>query len=948
VRRPNAPVRTPDLDAQTETAEANAPRYAEVAVPVRVRQTFTYRLPAALAADARVGSRLLVPFGRKLVTAYVVALHEELDPSIELDEAELKEAEELLDAEPLVTPEVLEITRWISDYYAAPWGEVLKAALPAGLNATVEQVLTATPEGRDELARLPARRAATAKAGALRLVAEGAELPLRRLARELGPGRAASVARQLERAGWITIHQRQRTASARAKRRKAVRLVTPWHAAPNDDGASRDEVTAGRDAAAKSDGATAGHDAAQSDAAAARGEAAGRNGHAAARAENRPARAQVGGQVGAQAGEQVGAQTRAGTLDGVGKLGGVGTRDGGVTLEEALRHVGALNDAQRRVVAALAACGGEMAFAELLEEAGASASSVQTLERRGVVEVFAREVRRDPLARAVLPEAGRLVLTEGQRAALSEIEAALDARAFKAFLLHGVTGSGKTEIYIRAMRAALRQGRSAMMLVPEIALTPVFSRRLRAHFGDSVAIFHSSLTTGERFDEWSRIRRGEARIIIGTRSAVFAPARDLGLIVVDEEHESSYRQAESPYYSGRDTAVVRAHKESAVVVLGSATPSLESFHNARAGKYGYLRLPARIAGRAMARAEVIDMRDVFERAGKPQALSEELLAAVSETHARGEQSIILLNRRGYSTFVICRSCGERMQCDNCDVTLTYHQRERRLVCHYCDFRQRPPAACPACKGPYIFYFGEGTEQIEEMIREQFPSLRLARLDRDTTSRRSTYEQAILRFGAGELDALVGTQMIAKGHDFHNVTLVAVVSVDAGLAMPDFRAAERTFQLITQVAGRAGRGDRPGRVLVQTYHPEHYALRHACAQNYEAFYEEEIRYRKSLSYPPFVSLAALLVRGPDATRVHEQSVALRDAIEAANSDRSCRVLGPAPAPLARLRGEHRFQLLLKSRSRARLRAVLDLGLADAAARGCDLNSVNVEIDPVNLM
>jgi primosomal protein N' (replication factor Y) (superfamily II helicase) len=437
------------------------------------------------------------------------------------------------------------------------------------------------------------------------------------------------------------------------------------------------------------------------------------------------------------------------------------------------------------------------------------------------------------------------------------------------------------------MSAALQRGRTAMMLVPEIALTPVFSRRLRAHFGDAVAIFHSSLTTGERFDEWQRLKRGEARVVIGTRSAVFAPISDLGVIVVDEEHEASYRQQESPYYSGRDTAVMRAHKERAVVVLGSATPSLESFQNARQGKYHYLRLPTRIANRAMARAEIIDMRETFRAGGRPEVFSPELLAAIEETHTRGQQSIILLNRRGYSSFVLCRSCGERINCANCDVTLTFHRSERSLICHYCNLRQRVPDACPACNGPFIFFIGEGTEQIEEILRTRFPALRIARLDRDTTARRSTYEQAILRFGAGELDTLVGTQMIAKGHDFPNVTLVGVVSVDAGLALPDFRAAERAFQLITQVAGRAGRGDLPGRVLIQTYHPHHYALRHACAQDFDAFFDEEINYRKNLSYPPFVALASLLVHGEDLTRVQATAAELRRALDEANTERHTR-------------------------------------------------------------
>ena len=821
------------------------PLYAEVALPLRLAQTFTYKLPLALREDARVGARLLVPFGRTLTTAYVVALHDALDPALGLDEAEIKEAEELLDAEPLLTPEVLEITRWISDYYAAPWGEVLKAALPAGLNSTVEQVVAVTREGRDELARLPPHRAVTAKARALRLAALDGSTTMREVARELGQARAAKAVRELARSGWVTISHRARSAQARAKRRKAVRLLPPE-----------------------------GHE-------------------------------------------------------------GNGAR--------------ALTAAQQHVVETLIAGGGEMLFAELLESARASASTIQALERRRVVEVFVREVRRDPLAGASLPERDEFRLTAEQAEALRQIGEAQSAGRYAAFLLHGVTGSGKTEVYIRAMRAAIERGRTAMMLVPEIALTPVFSRRLRAHFGQRVAIFHSSLTAGERFDEWSRLRRGEARVVIGTRSAVFAPVGDLGLIVVDEEHEASYRQQESPYYNGRDTAVVRAHKERAVVVLGSATPSLESFQNARQGKYKYLRLPRRIADRALARAEIVDMREVFRAGGRAEVFSPELLAAIEETHARGEQSIVLLNRRGYSSFVLCRSCGERVNCANCDVTLTYHRSERSLICHYCNLRQRVPDSCPACRGQFLFFVGEGTEQIEEILRERFPALRIARLDRDTTARRSTYEQAVLSFAAGELDMLVGTQMIAKGHDFPNVTLVGVVSVDAGLALPDFRAAERTFQLITQVAGRAGRGRLPGRVLIQTYHPQHYALRHACAQDYEGFFEEEINYRKNLSYPPFVALASLLVRGEDLVRVQATAAEVRRALDRHNTERHVRVLGPAPAPLARLRGEHRVQILLKSRSRPRLRTLVQMALADAARTpGCDAGSVNVEIDPVSLM
>ncbi|HKZ03766.1 MAG TPA: primosomal protein N', partial [Pyrinomonadaceae bacterium] len=585
---------------------------------------------------------------------------------------------------------------------------------------------------------------------------------------------------------------------------------------------------------------------------------------------------------------------------------------------------------------------------ELLKSAGVSISAVKTLVKKGAVEIFDQAQRRDPLAHESLPAVTHHRLTEEQTAVLTEIEQPLKDSIYAAFLLHGVTGSGKTEVYIRAMRTALTQGRSAMMLVPEIALTPVFSRRLRSDFADLVAIFHSSLPKGERFDEWMRVKNGEARVVIGTRSAVFAPVKNLGLVIVDEEHESTYRQQDSPYYNGRDTAIVRAQKESAVVILGSATPSLESFHNARIDKYRYLKLTRRIGNRPMAEAEIIDMRDVFSSHGRPTVFSDELLGAIRNNQQLKEQTIILLNRRGFSSFVLCRSCGETVKCPNCDVTLTYHRSEGVIICHYCNHREPPPSQCPNCGKKYIFYVGEGTEQIEQLLKDLFPDLRIARIDRDTTSRRSQFEKSLLDFGAGRLDMLVGTQMLAKGHDFPNVTLVGVVSVDAGLALPDFRAAERTFQLITQVAGRAGRGERPGQVLIQTYHPNHYALRHACAQDYSGFYTEELRYRQNHLYPPFVALGLLLVHSTDLQRVRSDAVELRRELDLVNKNRSCRILGPAPAPLARLKGEHRFQLLIKSRNRRQLRVVAETALKTMIQRGLNPRSVNLEIDPVSIM
>lgn len=794
---------------------------------------------------AQPGARLVVPFGRKLLTGYIVDLRGKLRENSTLNESEIKEAEELIDAVPLIAPDVLELTRWVADYYAAPWGEVLKAALPPGITESVEQFLSLTDKGIEGLAQSSEAAARTHKTQLLTLIASKGRLSLRAAASTMGQTQAINAARALARAGALVITQGTRRALAKEKVQRTVRLVS--------------------------------------------------------------------------AGEP-----------------------------DNLANTAAFTEAQRRVVQALKTFAGSVPLNEVLKSVQVSESAIKTLQKKGLIEIVFEPVRRDPLGHATLPPPEAHQLTASQSSVLGEIETQLARKSYGTFLLHGVTGSGKTEIYIRAMRTALGLGRSAMMLVPEIALTPVFSRRLRAQFGDQVAIFHSSLSTGERFDEWTRVKNGQAQIVIGTRSAVFAPVSKLGLVIVDEEHESTYRQQDSPHYNARDTAIVRAQKAGAVVVLGSATPSLESFHNARAEKYQYLSMPERIGRRPLASARIIDMREVFAQHGKPKVFSDELLQAIEETHDRGEQSIILLNRRGYSSFVLCRSCGESIQCPNCDVTLTYHRSERVIVCHYCNHRQAAPTVCPNCTGKYIYYVGEGTEQLEEMLGKVFPKLRIARIDRDTTARRSVFEKSLFDFSAGALDMLVGTQMLAKGHDFPNVTLVGVVSVDAGLALPDFRAAERTFQLITQVAGRAGRGDRPGQVLIQTYHPDHYALRHACAQDYAGFYEEEIRYRQNHSYPPFVALASLLVHGSDFEKTRATALELRKELDQANQDRACRVLGPAPAPLARLKGEHRIQLLIKSRSRRRLRQLIDSGVAGVAGRGHTSRSINIEIDPITIM
>jgi primosomal protein N' (replication factor Y) len=605
-----------------------------------------------------------------------------------------------------------------------------------------------------------------------------------------------------------------------------------------------------------------------------------------------------------------------------------------------------LNEKQRRVVEVLQAATDAVPFSELLDAADVSSSVVRTLEKRGVVEVFAREVRRDPLAHLDEQFAESITLTEEQQSALDQIVTRVGE--YSTFLLHGVTASGKTEIYLRAMRDALSKGMTALMLVPEISLTPIFSRRLRAHFGAAVAILHSSLSEGERTDEWRRIKEGGARVVIGTRSAVFAPLDQLGLVIIDEEHDGSYKQDETPRYHGRDTAIMRASRAGAVVVLGSATPSLESFQNAQSGKYTYLRLKTRYADRALAEVQTVDMREVFERHGKAQTLSDELTSAIAETFARGEQSMILLNRRGYSSFLLCRSCGLTIHCPNCDVTLTYHRYNESLQCHYCGYIRPVPRLCDACEGEYIHYVGLGTEQLEAKLREMHPEMNIARLDRDTTRTRGSFEQILMEFAGGGIDLLVGTQMIAKGHDFPGVTLVGVVSVDAGLALPDFRAAERTFQLLTQVAGRAGRGDRPGRVIIQTYHPEHYSIQCAKSQNYEEFYKHEIVFRRTMNYPPFSALINVLVHDKDFEKANATASQFARELREAAKGAGIRVLGPAPAAISRIRGEYRFQVLIKSQSRARAREALDIAMDKVTSSGHNPRSISVEVDPMNLM
>ena len=579
-----------------------------------------------------------------------------------------------------------------------------------------------------------------------------------------------------------------------------------------------------------------------------------------------------------------------------------------------------------------------------LARRGVAAPSLKRLADGGLISFTRRQIERDPFQHAAAAAAREAVtLTGEQSAAFDRLAAMTAAERFAAALLYGVTGSGKTEIYLRLAQTVAARGRGVVMLVPEIALTPAVSGAFRAVFGDRVAIQHSGLSDGERHDQWHRIRRGDVDVVVGTRSAVFAPVRRLGLVIVDEEHDSSYKQEETPRYNGRDVAVMRARTAGAVAVLGSATPSLESFHNAEAGRYALLALEKRVLDRPMASVTVVDMRTEFATAGPDVIVSSQLAQAISARLERREQAMVLLNRRGFATSVFCRQCGETLDCPNCSVTLTVHRAARRGRCHYCNYAVRLPSTCAHCGGSYLEHLGFGTERVEAEVAALFPEARVARVDRDTIRRRGAITAVLKRFAAGEIDVLVGTQMIAKGHDFPQVTLVGVISADVGLGLADFRAAERTFQLLTQVAGRAGRGEIAGEAIVQTLHPAHYTIRHACRQDYRAFYDEEIKFRRAMHYPPAVALINAVVKGPSL------SAALTDAATVVRALTTglepFRVLGPAPAPLSRLKGEHRAQFFMKGRQRGTMRKAL---LAALDARPEIKRRTTIDVDPMSVL
>ncbi|MDD2897622.1 MAG: primosomal protein N' [Desulfuromonadaceae bacterium] len=737
----------------------------EIAIPLYLDRIFHYRVPELLRDQTLSGRRALVPFGNRKLTGYI------LGAAAESAIVNLKEIIELLDPEPLWTAKELEFYRWSAAYYQHPLGEVLRTALPAGINIQ------------------------TRKGGA------GVQ-------ESLSGGKSA--------------------------RREKFYLPAPQTDPPRQPSAKALEIL------------------------------------------------------------------------------GVIREAGGISAAELRKRFGTCTPQLRRLVE-LRLCRSEE-----------------------------REVYRDPFKNYTVKRDEPRRLHTHQKAALDAISAALDDRHFTPFLLYGVTGSGKTEVYLQAISHALQLGNNALVLVPEIALTPQLTGRFQARFGGGIAILHSGLSDGERYDEWRRIRRGLARIVIGARSAIFAPLEKIGIIIVDEEHEASFKQSDGLRYNARDLALVRGSMEHASVVLGSATPMVTSIHAAGEGRLKLLPLPERVEGRPMPVVERVAMK------GNRETISVPLSNSLAETLAEKRQAIVFLNRRGFATFLVCTDCGKALTCPNCSVSLTFHRQRGESLCHYCDFSVPAPGTCPSCGGSTLSELGAGTEKLEHDLKELLPTARIVRMDSDTTSGKGSHERLLSRMHDGSADLLVGTQMIAKGHDFPEVTLVGVVNAEASLGMPDFRAAERTFQLLSQVIGRAGRGENPGRVVVQAIDPEQYAIRAAAEHDAAGFYEQELEFRRDAGYPPFTYLAAFAISGLSEQTVSDQADTTARLLAQLKSALKIRVeiLGPAPSPIYRLRNRYRRQILLKAVNRGDLHRLLSTWRQQSTV--VSTVRISVDIDPVDMM
>ena len=821
-------------------------QYVDVAVPLPVSHLYTYHVPPDLQDDVAPGKRVLVPFGRKYITAYIVRVSD----SSELDQ--IKDIVDLLDPAPVVTESILRLSKWIADYYFCSWGIAIKAALPAGIDSVHSVTITLHEIPNESISSDLFQPEQVSISGEVRkkilnILRQQPSISLRDLQKKIGKKSLHSSLYSLEKQGLIHIEDTVRSGKTKAKTLQHIVLAIPE--------AEQIDMPLLEKRAPK----------------------------------------------------------QAALLK---------------TLEELFPNDIPVTELQNLVQFD-------------------PRTVIKSLVQKGYVQVYAKEIRRKPMGYFAYQKTSHLPLTSQQQKALDHIKETIDSKNFTPILLHGVTSSGKTEVYMQAIAYVLAQNRRAIVLVPEISLTPLLVSRFLSRFEENVAVLHSGLSSGERYDEWQRIRRGEVDVVIGARSAIFAPLKGLGLIVVDEEHEMSYKQDSEPRYHGRDTAVMRARLENIPVILGSATPSLESYYNAQTHKYHLLTINERIDERPLPTVEIVDKR---QKEGQ-HIFSNTLEIAIREGLAREEQVLLFLNLRGFANFYLCQECGYVYECPRCNVTLTYHAGAHRLLCHYCDFSRIPPTRCEQCSSPDVQYRGIGTERIEQEIQLIFPEAIIARMDRDSVSGKDAHYKILNRFEQGEIDILIGTQMIAKGHDFHNVTVVGVIAAETGLHLPDFRASERTFQILTQVAGRTGRGQLTGEVIIQTYTPTHYAILTAQNHDYFSFYSREILYREQLRYPPFSRIINILFQGRDEDFTRETARNAAKFFRSIEHSRQQRIsiLGPSPAALTKLRNKYRYQILLKSSHSLYMRKFVkeQLELFRKTTQLKDLQII-VDVDPVNLL
>jgi primosomal protein N' (replication factor Y) (superfamily II helicase) len=798
-------------------------KLVDIALPVPLDRTFTYLLPPELVDAAELGRRVLVPFGRKKLTGVIVGFPATSPPYA------LRPLIDVLDSRPTFSDEMLKLTRWMAEYYMAPWGDVLKAASPQGTASSSKLMVRLAVESVEEIIK-ETKTTAHKQHVILRTIADSGPISVTQLQKRTNSKNLHALLADMQRRGWIALEE-ERKAAARPKTEKIATLA--------------------------------------------------------------PSAKEVAEAV----------------------------ASGGSTAVK-------LSANQQKILSQLMQSEEPLPVHELVKAAGVPLSTVASLEKKGLVEIRSREVLRGQ-GEETIETPPVFVLNADQERALSAITSALSTGLHKTFLLHGITGSGKTQVYIEAIRVALQQNKNAIVLVPEISLTPQTVRRFKSHFGSDVAVMHSQMSVGERYDAWRLAHEGRIRIVIGPRSAIFAPLENLGLIVVDEEPEGSYKQFDSnPRYHARDVAIVRASLNKAVVVLGSATPSAESYYNAINGKYELLTLPERADNAKLPKIEIIDMaqerlrkkedrkKEIKEKGFdnvKPFAISSvsaELKHQIEERLRKHEGTILLQNRRGFSHVVECFECGYVERCDNCDVTMTFHATKKHLRCHYCGLVKHPPTICPTCHGKEIRHHAFGTQQVHEELTQLFPSARILRMDLDTTSQKGAHDRLLSQFGAGQADILLGTQMVAKGLDFPRVTLVGVISADTQMLLPDFRSAERTFQLLTQVAGRAGRSKLTGEVIIQTLQPDHYSLKHATTHDFAGFYREELEYRRELDYPPFSRIVLIEFKGAQENEVGNHAQRFSEYLRP-NAGKYFSVLGPADAAIPKIKSQYRKHLIIKS-------------------------------------